>query len=238
MSRQLHRGFFSLAILMVAIVCNLVYETAGVLEDHTQVIKKIPTAHKVVALTVDDGPHGKVTPELLRLLQEKGVKATFFMLGANVEKHPEIVKQVIDNGHEIACHSYSHKRLNTLTTVELNQEFEQFEALLQNLSVPKPVFFRPPDGAYNDAVVALAYQRGYKTILWSVDAGDWRCPPVQQVVQVVLQQVKPGAIILMHDGQYPLPTTPAVGLIIDKLRSQGYQFLTMSELMQYDEQRQ
>lgn len=237
MHSRLSRSFFSITVLIIGVVCSLLYEVTTVLEDKNQVVKKIPTTHKVVALTVDDGPHAKTTPELLALLKEKQVKATFFVLGANAEVHPDIVEQAIGDGHEIACHAYSHKRLNTLTTAEVNGEFERIENIFQKIGAPNPVFFRPPDGAYNDGLVALAKKRGYITVLWSVDAGDWRRPPVDQVVEAVLGQVKPGGIILMHDGQYPLPTVQATAIIIDKLRSQGYQFLTMSELMRYYEER-
>lgn len=235
---RLRRSLFSIGVLVIGTVCSLLYEFTAGLEDKNQVVKSVPTAHKVVALTVDDGPHAKTTPELLAVLKAKQVKATFFVLGANAEAHPEIIVQTLSEGHEIACHAFSHQRLNRLTQAEVNGEFDRFESLLQKLAAPSPTFFRPPDGAYNDALVALARQRGYITVLWSVDAGDWRQPPVDTVVQNVLKQVKPGAIILMHDGQYPLPTAQAAAIIIDKLQSQGYQFLTMSDLMRYYEERE
>ncbi len=235
--RLFRRSFFSLTVLVLGLICSLMYETRIALDDTSRVIRKVPTTHKVIALTVDDGPHYKTTPELLAVLREKQVKATFFVLGANVEAHPDIVAQAVADGHEIASHAYSHKRLNRLTPAEVKAEFEQFEAIIRPIASP-PKFFRPPDGAYNDGVVALARERGYTTVLWSIDTGDWRCPPVAQVVEAAVSNAKPGGIILMHDGQYPLPTPQAAGLIIDKLRSQGYQFLTMSELMQYYEENQ
>lgn len=238
MQSRLGRSLFSIAVILTGVMCSLLYEVTAGLEDKNQVIKIIPTTHKVVALTIDDGPHDKTTPELLAVLKAKQVKATFFVLGTNAEVYPEIVAQAIAEGHEIACHAFSHKRLNKLTQAEVNGEFDRFENLLQKLAAPNSGFFRPPDGAYNDELVALARQRGYVTVLWSVDAGDWRQPPVDNVVQTVLKQVKPGGIILMHDGQYPLPTAQATDIIIDKLQSQGYQFLTMSELMRYYEERE
>ncbi|WP_021168378.1 Peptidoglycan-N-acetylmuramic acid deacetylase PdaC [Sporomusa ovata DSM 2662] len=237
MHSLLRRNFFCFTVFGISLVCSLVYEATMVFDDKIQVIKSVPTTHKVVALTIDDGPHYKTTPELLAVLREKQVKATFFLLGANVEAHPEIVMQTVADGHEIASHAYSHKRLNKLTKTEVIEEFERFETITQPLA-PKPSFFRPPDGAYNDDIVALARERGYTTVLWSIDAGDWRRPPVQQVVQAVVDNVKPGGIILMHDGQYPLPTAQAAAIIIDKLQSQGYQLVTMSELMQYYEESQ
>lgn len=237
MHSLLRRSFFSLTVLGIGLVCSLMYEVTAGLDDKSRVVKSIPTTHKVIALTVDDGPHYQTTPELLAVLREKQVKATFFVLGANAEAHPDIVRQTVADGHEIASHAYSHKRLNKLSTAEVTAEFEHFEAIIQPLA-PKPNFFRPPDGAYNDGLVALAHGCGYTTVLWSIDAGDWRRPPVEQVVRAVLDNVKPGGIILMHDGQYPLPTAQAAAIIIDKLQSQGYQLVTMSELMQYYEESQ
>jgi peptidoglycan/xylan/chitin deacetylase (PgdA/CDA1 family) len=230
----LRRSFFSFTVLAVGLMCNILYQTVDVFDDKSRVIKKIPTTHKVVAITVDDGPHYKTTPEILMVLKEKQAKATFFVLGKNAEAHPEIVAQTVAEGHEIASHAYSHRRLNRLTDAEVVDELARLEVVLQPVA-PKPTLFRPPDGAYNDGLVALARERGYTTVLWSVDTGDWRQLPVEQVVKAVLDNVQPGSIILMHDGQYPLPTPQAMSIIIDKLRAQGYQLVTVSELLQYYE---
>ncbi|HWR42727.1 polysaccharide deacetylase family protein [Sporomusa sp.] len=230
----LRRSFFSITVLTVGLMCSILHQAVDVFDDKSRVIRKIPTTHKVVAITVDDGPHYKTTPEILTVLKEKQAKATFFVLGANAEAHPEIVAQEVADGHEIASHAYSHRRLNKLTATEVIAEFERLETVLQPVA-PKPTLFRPPDGAYNDGVVALARERGYATVLWSVDTGDWRQGSVEQVVKTVLDNVQPGSIILMHDGQYPLPTPQAMPVIIDKLREQGYQMVTVSELLQYYE---
>lgn len=228
------RSFFSIAVLAVGLLCSVLYQAVDVFDDKSPVVRKIPTTHKVVAITIDDGPHYKTTPEILRVLKAKQAKATFFVLGVNAEAHPEIVAQAVADGHEIASHAYSHRRLNRLTAAEVADEFARLETILQPVA-PKPTLFRPPDGAYNDDIVALARERGYTTVLWSVDTGDWRQGPVELVVKAVLDHVQPGSIILMHDGQYPLPTPQALPIIIDNLQSQGYQLVTVSELLQYYE---
>lgn len=97
--------------------------------------------------------------------------------------------------------------------------------------------FRPPGGFYNHQVIETAHQKGYTVVLWSVDPRDWSCPPTAQVVETVVHNIKPGSIVLLHDGQYPLPTPQALGTIIDRLREQGYEFVTVSELLQYNEVR-
>lgn len=208
----------------------------GVVTENNKVIKKVPTTHKVVALTIDDGPHYKTTPQVLAVLREKKVKLTLFILGENAASHPEILAEAVADGHEIATHAYSHNLLNRMDKRAIGEEFDKAEKVITAVA-PKPVLFRPPGGAYNDNVLAEAQVRGYTTILWSIDTGDWRRPSVSHVVDSVVNHVQPGSIVLLHDGQYPLPTPEALGIIIDKLREQGYSIVTVSELLQYYEVR-
>lgn len=227
----LRSRFFGMAFSVVLGVSVL---AQGMVADKGRVIKKVPTTHKVVALTIDDGPHSKITPQILAVLKEKNVKLTFFILGKNAESHPEILAQVAADGHEIASHAYSHKFLSKMSIEEAGEELSKAEKIIME-AAPKPTLFRPPGGGYSDAVTAEAEKRGYTTILWSVDSGDWRLPSVERLVDNVINSVKPGSIVLFHEGQYPLPTPEAIGIIIDKLRAQGYSIVTVSELLQYYE---
>ena len=226
--------------LVFAGVIGIIFSAAvmvdGVVKDNDKAIRKVPTTHKVVALTVDDGPHDMMTPQLLAVLREKNAKVTFFVLGEHAAAHPEIVAQEVADGHEVASHAYNHRFLSKVSKEEMGEEFDKAEKAIM-VAAPKPVLFRPPGGAYNDTVVAEAQVRGYTTILWSVDPGDWRRPSVASVVENVMNHVEPGSIVLLHDGQYPLPTPEALGIIIDKLREQGYSIVTVSELLQYYEVR-
>lgn len=200
--------------------------------EHT--IKTIPTTHKVVALTIDDGPHYKTTPEILAVLKEKHVRATFFVLGENVERSQELLNQEVTDGHEIGNHAYSHKPLTKMTKNQIKEELTKTENLITKVA-SKPVLFRPPGGTYNKVVLQTAQDTGYTTVLWSIDPHDWDHPSVKQVVAQVINNVKPGSIVLLHDGQYPLPTSKAISVIIDTLKNQGYEFVTVSELLQYYE---
>lgn len=202
----------------------------------SSVIKRVPTTHKVVAFTYDDGPHYQSTPKLLEVLRQKQVKATMFVTGMHVERHPELVAQMVADGHEIASHGYSHKFLAKQSPQVRIEEIARAEAAI-SLIAPKPVLFRPPGGSYNDAITAELQSRGYKTILWSVDPRDWSVPSVAQMVNTVMKAIKPGSIIIMHDGQYPLPTAQATGIIIDRLRADGYTIVTVGELLQFYEER-
>ena len=202
--------------------------------DEAKVVKRVPTAQKVVALTVDDGPNVKSTPALLQVLREKNVHITMFILGRNAEKHPELLAQAAADGHEIASHAYSHTFLNKMSREAFEGELDKTEKIITAVT-KKPVLLRPPGGGYNDSLVVAAQKRGYTFVLWSVDALDWKRPSVNTVVNNVMNNVKPGSIVLMHDGQDDLPTAQAMGIIIDRLRSQGYKIVTVSELLQYSE---
>ena len=219
--------FCTIAILMVM---------TGVTEVGSggdKTISKIATTDKVVALTIDDGPHNRVTPEILTILREKQVKATFFVLGENVNKNPKILAQEVADGHEIGIHTYSHPTLTNLSAKKIVEEFEKAEKAILPIAA-KPTLFRPPGGLYNSQVLEIARQRGYKAILWSIDTRDWSCPPKNKIIEVVFREIKPGSIILMHDGQYPIPTPQVMREIIDGLRERGYDFVTVSELLQYN----
>ncbi|MBP2636566.1 MAG: pdaC [Firmicutes bacterium] len=221
------------ALILFAMLSGIVEKLAT---DDIQAISKVPTTHKVVALTIDDGPHSQITPEILAILKEKQVKATFFVLGINVEKSPGILAQEVADGHEIGTHTYSHPSLAKLSPQKVAVEFDKAENAILPFA-PKPVVFRPPGGLYNSQILETARERGYSVILWSIDPQDWNCPPKEKVIDEVLSKVKPGSIILLHDGQYPLPTPKALGAIIDGLRERGYTFVTVSELLAYYEVR-
>lgn len=201
---------------------------------HARTISEMPTNHKVVALTFDDGPERRTTPEVLSVLREKKVRATFFVIGENAERYPNLLAEEVRDGHEIGNHSYDHKSLPRLSEAAIDQELERTENAIANVA-PRPTLFRPPGGKLNKRVLAAAQNKGYTTVLWSVDSRDWRRPSVDKLVNSILREVKPGSIILFHDGKYPSPTPAAVAIIIDRLRGAGYELLTVSELLQsYD----
>lgn len=198
-------------------------------------VRSVATTHQVVALTFDDGPNRKVTPEILKILREKGVHATLFLLGVNAKEQPELVKQAIADGHELGNHAFTHTLLSKLSAEAIGEELDQTAAVVRQETAVEPVLFRPPGGVANKAVLAAAKARGYTTVTWSVDPEDWRCPPAENIVERVVSKVKPGSIVLLHDGQYPLSTPEALPTLIDTLRQEGYQFVTVSDLLQYEE---
>lgn len=227
------RQYLSLFIIS-GVVALLLANTPAYNADRA--IKKVPTSHKVVALTFDDGPDPATTGPLLNVLAARQARATFFILGTSAEKYPELLASIAAAGQEVASHSYSHRFPNKLSEEELAKELAMSEQILTTVA-PKPALFRPPGGGYNDRLVHDLRQRGYTTILWSVDPRDWERRSAKQVFDTVVSRIEPGAIILLHEGECAAATPAAVGMIIDRLRQDGYEFLTVSELLQYYEMR-
>lgn len=184
-----------------------------------------------IALTFDDGPSDEFTAEILDILKEYSVKATFFVIGKNVEAHPELLKRTVAEGHEIGNHTYSHPKLRKLDEATLSAEVARTASLLQEVAGIRTSLFRPPEGIITPAVTAAAEKGGYRTVLWSVDTKDWALNPVSAIVRTVKREASDGDIILFHDwvaGKSPTPA--ALRKVIPWLQAQGYTFVTVSEL--------
>jgi peptidoglycan/xylan/chitin deacetylase (PgdA/CDA1 family) len=182
------------------------------------------TQQKCIALTFDDGP-STATPQLLDLLKAKDAKATFFVLGLEIEKYPNVLNRMIVEGHEIGNHTYHHKNLKHLTPPEVSAEINTTQDLIYLLTGYRPHILRPPGGNYNINDPMLA---DYPIILWSADPWDWKHRNPAIIDSETIPQIQPGSILLLHDI-YPT-SVEAVPNIIDNLKTQGYSFVTVSEL--------
>ena len=199
---------------------------------------QVPNGKKLVALTFDDGPYPPYTQKLLDVLEKKQVKATFFMVGNNAVKNSEVVTLVTSKGHEVALHAEEHKDFLKLNEQELVGNILRGKKLLEEL-IGKPVkYLRPPHGFRDWAVMEAASDAGLKVVNWSVIPRDWTNPGAQEIVDRVCKNVTPGAIVLLHDGDAPAQTASreqtveATALIIDEVRKQGYNFVTVSQLLE------
>lgn len=181
---------------------------------------------KVCALTFDDGPDAEYTAQVLGILDSYGIKATFFVIGKNVAEHPELVRALVRSGHEIGNHSYSHPDMSRQGQADRLSQLTSTNDALATLGI-KPQWFRPPFGHYSRALVDQARSQGMETILWSVDTKDWTLPGAQTITQCALNQVCPGAVILMHSTNEQ--TVAALPAIIEGLAGRGYVFATMSQ---------
>lgn len=187
----------------------------------------------MVALTFDDGPDARWTPQILDVLANKGAKATFFVLGREVEKNPQIAARIVREGHVIGNHGYSHTLLTRLSSGQISSELARANNAISAATGVQPRLLRPVGGAFNQTVLNTATQNGFSVILWSVDPQDWKGINATTVVTRVLANTKQGSIILLHSGEGPNLTGTVQGLprIIDQLRAKGLQLVTIPELL-------
>ena len=188
--------------------------------------ERASTEKKKIALTFDDGPNPQYTPEMLAALKERNVKATFFLLGEEVEKYPEIVKQIQEEGHLIGNHSYKHEQLSKLPMEQACSQVSRTNELIYGITGVYPSYLRPPLGDWHEK---LDCEVNMVEVLWDVDTLDWSSQNHAKIVQKVLKNVQENDIILMHDG-YETSVTAAKE-IIDTLQKQGYEFVTVDQLL-------
>ena len=180
---------------------------------------------KLVALTFDDGPSADTTPRLLDILFEKDVPATFFMLGSRARNNPDIVKRAEREYHIVASHTMYHQNLIRISAIAAEADINESKSVFKSILGHTPELTRPPYGNTNNIVSGII---GTPMILWSVDPADWKNQDPNAILSVIKSQLHDGAIILMHDI-YPT-SVDAVPAIIDNLRSDGYEFVTIPEL--------
>ncbi|MFI7337383.1 polysaccharide deacetylase family protein [Streptomyces sp. NPDC050085] len=183
---------------------------------------------KCVALTFDAGP-SENSAKLLDILKEKQVPATFFLLGKNhIAKHPELVKRMAREGHELASHTWDHKILTKISDAEIRDEFKRTDDAVEKLTGKRPTLMRPPQGRTDDHVSELAKEEGLAQILWDVTTKDYTVPPSKTITERAVKQTHRDSIILLHDLYKN--TVPAVPGIIDQLKAKGYVFVTVPQL--------
>ena len=188
-------------------------------------IKRDITGKKLVAITFDDGPSGTTTSRLLDILYEKDTPATFFMLGKMAREVPDIVRRAEKEGHIVASHTMYHQNLIRISPAAMADDIAESKAVFKNILGHEPTLTRPPYGNVNDRVRG---EINTPLILWSVDPLDWKSKNVDNILTITKEQVHDGAIILMHDIYDT--TVDAVPVVIDELRKEGYDFVTVPEL--------
>jgi len=183
---------------------------------------------KEVALTFDDAP-SPFTKEVLKILDNYGVSATFFLVGSQVEKSPEVARQIVAAGHEIGNHSFSHCWSSDDSVETLVEDIKRAEEAIYRATGQVPLYFRPPGGMVNDKVKEACGQTGYGILLWWVDSQDWLLNE-EEILEKVKKEVKDGAIILFHNLATTVKVLPQV---IEDLKKEGYKFVTISQLLRY-----
>lgn len=224
---QQHRRMAAVLIALLFLIRSLPAEVSAERVVHRS---GDPETRKI-ALTFDDGPHPSFTYRILDILDRYGVKATFFMIGTNVEYYPEVAREVLRRGHEIGNHTYSHHRLTKMDEGTLTDELKKCEAVMKENLNYCPKLFRPPEGVVSNAVRSCADCRGYTVVLWSVDTRDWEIKETGSIVNHIMKEVKPGAIVLMHDYTVHSKTPEALEIVLPRLLRQGYEPVTVSALI-------
>lgn len=229
----MRRGLLCACLVACLLSYGILPAWASPLLPSYEPIHRIDTEKKVVALTFDDGPDAVYTPKILEVLHRNNVLATFFVLGSQVDKHPKVMQWIKKAGHEIGNHGYHHYDLNKLTEQEVYDDIKQSERSILKTTGILAQYYRPPGGVMTHDVMNAVQTSGYDLIHWSVDPRDWSLARTASVIaKTVKSNVSSGDIILFHDGgMNQRQTVAALQELITDLRSHGYRFVTVSQLL-------
>ncbi|MCM3618940.1 polysaccharide deacetylase family protein [Sutcliffiella horikoshii] len=225
--------FLLFASILLQVTAFAETKTRSEYEKTGQVLWEVNTQEKIVALTFDDGPHPVYTPILLDILEKYEAKATFFVVGSNVEKNPDIIKNIVMGSHEIGNHTFSHSYDTTIKPEKMVEEIEKTNNILLLETGNRPRFFRPVGGYFSQDIIDSAVGLKHKVLLWSwhQDPRDWDSKSASDIANHIMKNIHPGDVILLHDGGgNRMQTIEAVEILIPKLQSEGYRFVTVSEL--------
>ncbi|MHC1682260.1 MAG: polysaccharide deacetylase family protein [Clostridiaceae bacterium] len=239
MSKLISKKLFYKAIAIFLLLAILGFAAIKIMSSRTfqffgGIVNKVNTEEKVVALTFDDGPTKKVD-SILQILREENIKATFFLIGNEIEKYPEEAKKIVEAGHDIGNHTYSHNRMVFKSPSYIKTEIENTDELIRSIGYKDVIQFRPP---YGKKFIFLPYylkQTDRKTILWDLEPNSY--PEVnssaENIISYVIDNVKPGSIILLHPMYDSEPTTiDSLKGIIEGLKERGYTFKTINEILE------
>jgi len=192
---------------------------------------------KQLALTYDDGPNDPHTLRLLEVLARHNVHATFFMIGRYVRQRPDIVRQVVEAGHIVANHTFTHPFLGFQSAADIRQQLSDCRAAIQDAIGAHSNLFRPPFGNRRPAVLRIARELGLEPIMWNVTGYDWTAPPAPDIERKCSTQIRGGDVILLHDGGHQQmgadrsQTVIATDNLINRYKSEGYDFVTIPQMM-------
>ncbi len=227
-NETINYGFsYNLKVYYNEIKDYLNYKTVEYLDYTNESAYDIDLTKKQVAITFDDGPHSEHTPRLLNVLENNKVHATFFMLGLEMDKYKDIIKQVDSHGHEIGLHAYSHTSFKTMSLESTKNELDRTNQILFEVTGKYSNIVRPPYGSLTDRVIN---ELGYSYILWDIDTNDWRYKNPNDLVDHVINNVEEGSIILFHD--IFSTSVDAIEILLPRLYSMGYQVVDVSTLSQ------
>lgn len=239
---------FSISVFFIVSICfyknnsennlEVLNINKDIMNDYEDIIiKKGNNDEKVIALTFDDGPDKDYTPQILDILKENNVKATFFVVGENVKSNSDIIKRQYQEGHEIGNHTFTHINVSKNGYNEIYKEINNTQKLVKDVIGIEPKIFRPPYRAISKPMCNIVKENNMNIVLWSdLDSRDWSNPGTYYIVDTITSKVKNGTIILLHDynklRNKKSQTIQALEIVIPKLKEMGYKFVTVSELIE------
>ncbi len=186
------------------------------------------TQEKAVALMINVDWGEDIIPDMLQILSENDVKATFFVTGRFAKKFPDVVLNIFEQGHEIGNHGYSHPHPDKITIEKNREEILRTEEALKEIGIECNKVFAPPYGEHQDHVIKAAEELGYKTIMWTLDTVDWQEPAPEKIIEKVISKLDSGFLILMHPKECTLQSLP---VMIKRIKNENYLFKTVSEII-------
>lgn len=227
--------YISLAVLLTGLLVFVILwqvSKSRTFQSFGRLVHRVETSRKIVALTFDDGPTAEVTRPLLDMLEKEQVRATFFVTGAELEKNMDRGIRIVAAGHELGNHSYSHERMIFVTPAWVQNEIERTDALIRETGYQDQIYFRPPYGKKLFILPYFLSTTGRTTVTWDIEPDSNAKATASEIAREAIEQTRPGSIILLH-VMYPnrVESYKAVPVIINALKEQGYEFVTVSELV-------
>lgn len=225
--RHFMYGLFGLFVLSTTYI-----QIAELLNSGPIAIAGTRTEQKVVALTFDHSWGNKFTPSILDTLKKNDVKVTFFIMGPWALKYPEVVKQMVADGHEIGSHGHKHENYGDRTAEWVKNDLMKAHAEIKEVTGGvEATLMRPPNGSYSKESLKTVDDLGYKSIIWNIDSLDWKNPGRDVIIERVMKRLKPGGIILMHASDTPVQTAEALPILLEKIKAEGYKIVTVGDLL-------
>ncbi|MDX8147853.1 polysaccharide deacetylase family protein [Lentzea sp. BCCO 10_0061] len=224
----------AVGLTLVLVVAAALWNVAGArtFQFFGDLVDRVETNEKLVALTFDDGPDPAGAQQVLDLLKAEDVPATFFLMGRDLEKHPELGRQIADAKHEIGNHTFNHQRMIGVLPSTVAKEIEDTDAQIRRTGYSGEIHFRPPNGKKLFALPHYLKEHDRTTVMWDVEPDSEGTPTAQQIAQQTLAETKPGSIILLHPMYASREQTrQALKPVITGLKERGYRFLTVSALL-------
>ena len=215
----------------IIIALALFLLAGGVTLSSSDDVRAVPPEQRyryAIALTFDDGPHHQCTEQLLTLLRTERVRATFFVVGKQVIKYPNLLREIASDGHEIANHTMDHPNLSQLSAQEVRQQLKETNDVVESIIHRRMKYFRPPGGQYNEAMMATARELSMQMVLWTVFPKDHQETDPQVITERILAQAHDRGVVLLHSGVDA--TMTALPGVIRELKKRGYYFVTISHL--------